>query len=56
MNERRTDLLKLKKSIGKVSSKDLGKLFKQYYNKHITPVEREEVYKEAVKVFNGGLL
>ena len=53
MTEQKKQFTKLKRSIGKTTPQELGKMFREYYKEF----RKEETapYSEAVKIFDGKL-
>ena len=56
MSEQQIELNKIKKSIGKVSPAELGMMLRKYHEKYLEPPKTADVYVEALKIFDGGLL
>lgn len=54
MSEQQLALNKIKKSLGKVPPKKLGKMWREYHEKYIE--NKVDKYAEAAKIFTGGLI
>jgi len=51
--EQKQDKLRIKESIGKVRPCELGRMFKDYYNKYLKVADTSEPFKEALDIFDG---
>jgi len=56
MSERKLEMLRLRKMVGKVSPKELGRLYREFFKKYMREEEKASFNKEVVEIFNGRLI